>query len=182
MQAAIWVSERRDALLAARAGIAFETVFSTQEKLQFLERAKNAGYCLRVFFVGSRDPRINASRVAGRMLQGRHAVPLEKILSRYEKSMRNLKPACALAGRVYLYDNSEEDREARLCARLHNGQVRKVYGAPPHGWVKRWWDFRITLSFQTFARLRKLVSLSCLLPYIGCPEPSALSCLVQRPR
>jgi predicted ABC-type ATPase len=130
-KAAAWVTARREQLLAQRAGIAFETVFSTSEKLEYLQRAKAAGYFVRLFFVGTRDPRINAFRVAGRILQGGHAVPIEKIISRYEKSMRNLSPACTLADRVYLYDNSEEDVEARLCARVQDGMLRKVYGSLP---------------------------------------------------
>ncbi|MET0790120.1 MAG: hypothetical protein ABW061_01240 [Polyangiaceae bacterium] len=31
------------------------------------------GYFSRVFFVGTSDPRINAARVAGRVMQGGHA-------------------------------------------------------------------------------------------------------------
>jgi predicted ABC-type ATPase len=133
-KAAVWVTDRREKLLAQGAGIAFETVFSTPEKLEYLRRAKAAGYFVRLFFVGTRDPRINASRVAGRMLQGGHAVPIEKIISRYEKSMRNLTPACTLADRVYIYDNSKEDVEARLCVRVQDGMIRKVYESLPE-WV-----------------------------------------------
>jgi predicted ABC-type ATPase len=133
-KAATWVSARREQLLKQGAGIAFETVFSTAEKVEFVRRAKASGYFVRLFFVGTSDPRINASRVAGRMLQGGHAVPIDKILSRYEKSMRNLKPACRLADRVYIYDNSAEDQEARLCARVQDGLLRKVYGTLPD-WV-----------------------------------------------
>jgi predicted ABC-type ATPase len=39
----------REALLAARQGIAFETVFSTDDKLDFVARAKATGYFVRVF-------------------------------------------------------------------------------------------------------------------------------------
>jgi predicted ABC-type ATPase len=134
LNAARFVTARREQLLVQRAGIAFETVFSTAEKLEFLARAKNSGYFVRLFFVGTSDPCINAARVAGRMLQGGHAVPIEKILSRYEKSMRNLKPACTVADRVYIYDNSVSDQGARLCARVQEGCLRKVYGDLPE-WV-----------------------------------------------
>ncbi len=54
-QAAAWVTARREELLAKRAGIAFETVFSTDEKVDFLRRASAAGYFARVFFVGTSD-------------------------------------------------------------------------------------------------------------------------------
>jgi predicted ABC-type ATPase len=134
--AARWVAARRDELLAAGRGIAFETVFSATDKVDFLLRARTAGYFTRVFFVGTIDPRINAARVTERVIQGGHTVPIEKILSRYTRSMQNLAAAIRLADRVYLYDNSVDGAEARLCARTHEGLLRKVYGALP-SWVER---------------------------------------------
>jgi predicted ABC-type ATPase len=131
LAAAEWATARREELLEKRAGIAFETVFSTREKVDFLRRAREAGYFVRVFFIGTRDPRINAARIAGRVLQGGHAVPIEKIVSRYARSIANLSGAIALADRVYVYDNSVEDTEARLCARTQDGLLRKIYGDLP---------------------------------------------------
>lgn len=134
LAAARWAEARRDELLRARAGVAFETVFSTLEKVEFVRRARNAGYFVRVFFIGTSDPRINAARVAGRVMEGGHPVPIEKIVSRYAKSMANLSAAIVLADRVYIYDNSVDEREAQLCARTEGGLQRKVYAELP-AWV-----------------------------------------------
>jgi predicted ABC-type ATPase len=79
LKAAEWTKRRREELLAQGAGIAFETVLSTEEKIDFLARARGAGYFIRVFFIATADPRINAARVADRVLAGGHAVPIEKI-------------------------------------------------------------------------------------------------------
>ncbi|MBK8999142.1 MAG: zeta toxin family protein [Myxococcales bacterium] len=134
LEAAEWTTARREKLLRQQAGIAFETVFSTPEKVDFLQRAKSSGYFVRVFFIGTEDPRINAARVAGRVMQGGHTVPIEKIISRYGKSMANLSAAIRLADRVYIYDNSVDGVDARLCARTEDGKLRKIYGALPP-WV-----------------------------------------------
>jgi predicted ABC-type ATPase len=134
LDAARWVDARREELLGLRAGIAFETVFSTSGKIDFLARAKSRGYFLRVFFIGTTDPRINAARVADRVMRGGHTVPIEKIVSRYVRSMANLSGAISLADRVYVYDNSIDNVEARLCARTQDGLLRKIYGALPE-WV-----------------------------------------------
>lgn len=134
LAAARWTEVRREELLAARAGIAFETVFSTDGKVSFVHRAREAGYFVRVFFIGTADPRINAARVAGRILEGGHGVPIEKIVSRYQRSMANLAAAIVLADRVYVYDNSVDDREAILHVRTQDGLLRKIYGELPE-WV-----------------------------------------------
>jgi predicted ABC-type ATPase len=120
--------------LTRREGIAFETVFSAPDKVDFLARAKDAGYFVRVFFISTSDPRINAARIAGRVMEGGHSVPIEKIISRYGKSTSNLSAAIEIADRVYIYDNSVEVADARLCARTQEGTLRKVYGDLP-AWV-----------------------------------------------
>jgi predicted ABC-type ATPase len=135
LEAARWTAARREELLDTHAGIAFETVLSTDEKVDFIARARAAGYFIRVFFVSTSDPRINAARVAGRVMNGGHTVPIEKIVSRYERSMANLSAAIALADRVYIYDNSVDGVEATLCARTEAGQLRRVYGELPP-WVQ----------------------------------------------
>jgi predicted ABC-type ATPase len=134
IDAALWAEARREELLDARKGIAFETVFSAPDKLDFVSRAKDAGYFVRVFFIGTSDPRINAARVADRVIRGGHSVPIDKIISRYLRSMANLRPAMALADRVYVFDNSVDGVDARLCARTQDGELRKVYGPLPQ-WV-----------------------------------------------
>jgi predicted ABC-type ATPase len=135
LSAARWTTERREELLAAGKGIAFETVFSMRDKIDFVLRAKAAGYFVRVFFIGTDDPGINARRVATRVERGGHSVPLDKIITRYDRSMINLAAAIEIADRVYIYDNSVEDVEARLCARTADGKLRKVYGRLPE-WIE----------------------------------------------
>ena len=61
-------------------------------------------------------------------------MPIEKIVKRYERSLANLPLAIDLAHRVYVFDNSVDGVEARLCARIQDGQLRKVYGPLP-AWV-----------------------------------------------
>ena len=134
LQAAKWSAARREELLAARQGVAFETVMSADDKIDYLLRAKAAGYFVRVFFISTEDPRINAARVAGRVMQGGHTVPIEKIISRYAGSMTNLTRVLPIADRVYVYDNTREGVSARLCARTREGALRKVYGPLPE-WV-----------------------------------------------
>jgi predicted ABC-type ATPase len=134
VKAATWTAARREELLAASSGIAFETVLSAPDKLDFIERARRAGYFVRIFFIGTSDPRTNAARVAGRVIQGGHTVPIEKIVSRYTRSIANLGTVIPLADRVYIYDNSVDGTEARLCARTAQGRLREIYGPLPT-WV-----------------------------------------------
>ena len=113
--------------MAHNISIAFETVFSTQEKLEFLKRAKDAGFFIRFFFVCTNDPSINAQRVAKRVMWGGHDVPIPKIIDRYYRSITNSHQAIVLADRAYFYDNTETNNEPLLLFRVKEGKIEKTY-------------------------------------------------------
>lgn len=126
---------RRDCL-DRRLPFAFETVFSTVDKLDFLREARGRGFFIRFFFVGTDGPEINASRVMRRMQEGGHAVPIDKILSRYERSITNLYAAIRVVDRGYVYDNSVDFETQRLLFRTVDGCVEKTYDTG-HEWAER---------------------------------------------
>lgn len=126
-QAAEYCADWRERCLTERQSMIFETVFSADDKLDFIHRAKQAGFFIRLFFVCTESPIINAARIAGRVMKGGHDVPIAKIISRYQKSIINCKVATSIADRVYLYDNSVDNREARLLFRFSDGKIIKRY-------------------------------------------------------
>lgn len=98
------------------------------DKIDFIRRAKLAGFFVRFFFVGTDDPSINAKRVALRVMEGGHDVPIGKIIARYTRSLANCSVAACVADRVYVYDNSVDHAPARLLFRLGEGKLYKRYG------------------------------------------------------
>ena len=127
MQAAQYCEQQREQCLARQQSLIFETVLSSEGKVDFIRRAHEAGYFIRIFFVSTCHPAINSSRIAKRVMQGGHDVPIPKIISRYQKSILNCKRVAAIADRVYVYDNSVDDAEARLLFRMTDGQLFKRY-------------------------------------------------------
>jgi predicted ABC-type ATPase len=91
--------------------LAFETVFSTKEKLEFLYYAKEHGYHVEVVYITTCDPTINVARVNKRVSMGGHNVSPEKIISRYYRSMELLPEIIKAADTIKVYDNSEENGE-----------------------------------------------------------------------
>ncbi|MEO6602005.1 MAG: zeta toxin family protein [Polyangiaceae bacterium] len=131
LQAARVATERREVCLRDGRSLAFETVFSAPDKLDFVRRAKAAGYFIRIFFVGTEGPEINAARVTRRMLEGGHEVPLRKIVDRWARSITNAAIIAPEVDRFYLYDNSIDNREAQLVIRAADGRVQRLYVEPP---------------------------------------------------
>lgn len=124
-------TERREACLREGRSLAFETVFSASDKPAFVRRALASGYFVRVFFVGTERPEINAARVARRVLQGGHEVPIRKIVDRWARSIANAASIAAEVDRFYVYDNSVDDRDAQLVLRATNGHIARQYVEPP---------------------------------------------------
>lgn len=128
MQAARRSAEIRERCLTEGRSLAFETVLSAPDKMDFIRRAGDAGFFIRLFFVGTDDPSINAKRVAMRVMEGGHDVPIPKIIGRYTKSLAYCSVVTWLADRTYVCDNSIDDARARLLFRASRGRLSKVYG------------------------------------------------------
>ena len=59
-------------------------------------------------FVLTNNAEINVRRVKARAKAGRHDVPVEKTISRYERSLRNLPQLVRIADHTRVIDNSGE--------------------------------------------------------------------------
>ena len=127
LQAARYCEEQREACLKNGQSLIFETVLSSDGKVDFIRRARNAGYFIRIFFVSTAHPAINAARIAQRVMEGGHDVPISKVITRYYKSILNCKRVATIVDRVYVYDNSVDDAEARLLFRMSDGKPFKRY-------------------------------------------------------
>lgn len=108
---------------------AFETVFSHPSTLLDIMALKVAGFDVTLVFVTTSNPRINIGRVAGRVQEGGHDVPREKIAERYERAMRFLPRACELVDRAIIFDASDR---TRLAAWIEFGEVETDLTAPAY--------------------------------------------------
>ena len=127
MKAAKVATELRYKCLEEKKDFVFETVFSSEEKLDFLRKAHEIGFFIRFFYVCTSNPMINVSRITKRYLEGGHEVPISKIISRYYKSYINATKAINFVDRAYIYDNSIEDQLPQLLFRMTEGKVFKQY-------------------------------------------------------
>lgn len=135
LEAARIATAKREACLDENRSLAFETVFSSPDKVDFVHRAIQHGFFVRLFFIGTHTPEINAARVARRVLQGGHEVPLRKIIDRWSRSIANCGRVAPIVHRLYLYDNSVDDRAPSLLVRTKLGQIEKKYVSEYPAWT-----------------------------------------------
>jgi predicted ABC-type ATPase len=134
MKAVRYAADVREDCIANGRSLIFESVLSAPDKIIFVEQAKQKGYFIRLFFIGTDSPQINAARVAHRVMTGGHDVPIQKIISRYYKSIANCERLASVVDRLYVYDNSIENVFPELLFRAVDGKQTKQH-VTLHDWA-----------------------------------------------
>ena len=107
-EAAAFADKKRYEAIEAKEDFTFETVLSSHYKLDILRKAKENGYFIKCIFVLTNDPIVNVSRVETRVASGGHNVDKDKIISRYYKSLANIKQLIEICDILHVFDNTYE--------------------------------------------------------------------------
>ena len=122
IEAAQGAEALRNRLVEKKADFTFETVLSTERNLLLLQKAKQNGYRVDCVYVLTCDANINVARVKGRVREGGHDVPEDKIRSRYSKALKLLPQLMDVCDRMLIYDNSLEE-VSLVFEKVQNGGV-----------------------------------------------------------
>ena len=116
----------RNSLIEKGAGFITESVFSDPAgaKLEMLRKALSAGYDVTLIYIGV-EPALSGLRVDQRVASGGHDVPRDRLASRFERSLANLREAIQFVPLVKIYDNSLVDDPFRLIAVFRKGTEQK---------------------------------------------------------
>ena len=112
--------------LRLKISFTFETVMSHISKVEFLQQAQRQGFKTYLYYVSTVDPQINIARVKYRVSVGGHAVPEQKIIERYYRSMDLLMQAIDASDRTYLFDNSSNGEKAAFIAEIESAETLKM--------------------------------------------------------
>ena len=87
LRAAVIASNHRNQYVQNRQSFIFETVFSDakSEKVTFLKAMQDSGYLVLLVFIGIPSSNVSQARVIGRVLQGGHDVPDDRIKTAFRK-------------------------------------------------------------------------------------------------
>lgn len=107
LEATKLVDKMRYEAISKHEDFSFETVLSSDYKMEILRRAKVEGYFIKCVFVLTADANLNVYRVAAWVSKGGHNVPRDKIISRYYKSISNIKELMKICDIMHVYDNSD---------------------------------------------------------------------------
>ncbi|WP_145950043.1 zeta toxin family protein [Paenibacillus sp. Y412MC10] len=84
-----------------------ETTLGGGNALRQMEKAKQAGFHVNLYYVGLESPELHIDRVAQWVSKGGHHIREADIRRRYHTSLRNLPKAMKLADHSFMFDNTE---------------------------------------------------------------------------
>ena len=90
IQAGKLMLERIETLLSQQVSFAIETTLATRSYKNLIERAKSIGYEIQLLFFWLESPKMACKRVAKRVSEGGHNIPVEVIYRRYGLGLENL--------------------------------------------------------------------------------------------
>lgn len=103
-------------------GISFnqETTLCGHTIFRNIERAKQEGYVVELFYVGLDSAEIAKKRIARRVERGGHGIPTEDVERRYVESLKNLGKVIEMCDLVSINDNTETMRRFAI---YRNGKL-----------------------------------------------------------
>jgi predicted ABC-type ATPase len=115
----------REELVRQRESFIFETVFSDPagDKLAFFQDAAAVGFTVVLFFIGISSPGISNERVVFRRLKGGHDVPADKLITRFPRTLENLRRSIRELPFVLIYDNDDLNDPYRQVAVFEAGHA-----------------------------------------------------------
>ena len=122
----------------------FETTLGGATITSKLESAIEAGFEVRIWYVGLESVELHLARVAARVARGGHDIPESDIRRRFDNSRRNLIRLIPRLTELKLFDNSAEAEvrggplpEPRLLLHLRGDRVIELADpAMVHDWAK----------------------------------------------
>ena len=107
--------------IRAHQTVGVETVLSTEKYRRLVLAAKALRFQVRLTYIILDSPERNIDRVRVRVKKGGHAVPEDKIVERYARSLAQMPWFLDQADEAWLYDNS--DTSPRLIGHKHKGVI-----------------------------------------------------------
>lgn len=123
-EAAQLAERQRNQLLEQGVNFCFETVYSHPSKIDFIARARALGYQIIMVLIHLESVELNQARIAGRVSEGGHAVPVDKVISRIPRLLDQVRASIPLVDVLRVYDNSSAVDPFIPVFTITNGSLR----------------------------------------------------------
>ncbi|UTI54199.1 zeta toxin family protein [Fusobacterium polymorphum] len=85
-----------------------ETTLTGKTILKIIDKAKDLGYKIHLYYIGIDNPEIAKERVKNRVTRGGHGISPDVIKKRYYESLKNLEKIIHQCDFIEIFDNSKK--------------------------------------------------------------------------
>ncbi|MEX6494548.1 zeta toxin family protein [Fusobacterium animalis] len=85
-----------------------ETTLTGRTILKIIDKAKDLGYKIHLYYIGIDNPEIAKERVKNRIARGGHGISPDVIKKRYYESLKNLEKIIHQCDFIEIFDNSKK--------------------------------------------------------------------------
>lgn len=124
---------RIEELMEAKSDFAFETTLSTKSYVSFIKKARELGYKINLLFFWISSPELAKQRVAKRVSEGGHNIPVEVIERRYRRGIYNLNHLYKDISDYWLVIDNDDTKDRQIIAEgefqntiIHNSYIWKL--------------------------------------------------------
>lgn len=103
-----------------------ETTLSSDDIVTLINRAVKAGFYVRMFYIGTSSPCINAARVATRFMAKGPGVSVNDIVNQYRESIARCCKLARMVDCLYVFDNSQDGVGPSLLFHIRNGNLDRM--------------------------------------------------------
>ncbi len=131
--------------LQEKQSFSIETTLSGVSALNNMQKAKDAGFEVHLYYCGLASVELNIARVAERVAQGGHHIAEDIIRRRYVESLRNLKIGLEIADKSMIFDNSLPKERYKDCVMIDKTGSYVLY-LPD--WLKLYLPDKVIQTYQ----------------------------------
>lgn len=128
---------RIDAALEKGVSFTQETTLSGYRTERTARKSREAGYSVRLYYVGLNTPEESLERIQNRVRRGGHDIDHEDVLRRFAGRWEAVEKVLPYCDTAEFYDN---DNGFRLVAEYRNGELL-ILGENPPQWVHELRDY-----------------------------------------
>jgi predicted ABC-type ATPase len=125
-------SERINSCLEKGINFTQETTLSGVRTIKTMQKAKEKGYFIRLYYIGVSSAEESIMRIQNRVKKGGHDIPAEDVMRRFDKRFESLSAVLPYCDEAVLFDNENGFKEVAV---YKNGTLSVICEDKPE-WLR----------------------------------------------
>lgn len=130
------VGDEENGFIEDAEDVLVETILTATNQREYIAELKNAGCKITMYYVGTESPMININRIARKAILKEKECDIDKVYSRFFKSLAGAISLIDHINDLYLLDNSEDGEAPVIVGHFHDGKLMSGLNENAPDWAR----------------------------------------------